>query len=220
MRRRRTVFDTVDLHYLRERRGAEVAGDAALLRAAERTRSSELAVMEQCDITVLVSAAEREQLQADAPRVRVELISNLHEVAGAGAAFEQRHDLVFVGGFRHPPNLDGMQWFIGEVFARIRARLPEVRLHRRGGPESLLALAAPTRRADARLRRDITPYMDGARIAIAPLRFGAGVKGKINPEHGPWPGRWSVPRAPWKACTCTRARMCWWPTTPKDSPMR
>ncbi|MBN5035575.1 glycosyltransferase [Stenotrophomonas maltophilia] len=179
----RTVFDTVDLHYLRERRGAEVAGDATLLRAAERTRSSELAVMEQCDITVLVSAAEREQLQSDAPQVRVELISNLHEVAGAGAVFEQRRDLVFVGGFRHPPNLDGMEWFIGEVFARIRARLPEVRLHCIGAaaPESLLALAA--RQPGVQMHgfvEDITPYMDGARIAIAPLRFGAGVKGKIN----------------------------------------
>lgn len=179
----RTVFDTVDLHYLRERRGAEVAGDASLLRAAERTRSSELAVMEQCDVTVLVSAAEREQLQADAPRVRVELISNLHEVAGAGAPYAQRHDLVFVGGFRHPPNLDAMEWFIGEVFAGIRAQLPQVRLHCIGAaaPESLLALAAGQPGVEMHgFVEDIVPYMDGARIAIAPLRFGAGVKGKIN----------------------------------------
>jgi len=140
-------------------------------------------VMQQCDITVLVSAAEREQLQADAPAVRVELISNLHDVAGAGKPFEQRHDLVFVGGFRHPPNLDAMEWFIGEVFASIRARLPEVRLHCIGAatPESLLALAA--RQPGVQMHgfvEDITPYMDGARISVAPLRFGAGVKGKIN----------------------------------------
>lgn len=179
----RTVFDTVDLHYLRERRGAEVAGDARLLRNAEHTRASELAVMGQCDITVLVSAAEREQLLADAPQVRVELISNLHDVAGAGAPFAQRHDLVFVGGFRHPPNLDAMEWFIAEVFPIIRARLPQVRLHCIGAnaPDALLARAAAQPGVEMHgFVEDIVPYMDGARIAIAPLRFGAGVKGKIN----------------------------------------
>jgi len=179
----RTVFDTVDLHYLRERRGAEVAGDAGLLRNAERTRASELAVMDRCDITVLVSAAEREQLQADAPQVRVELISNLHEVAGTGAPFAQRHDLVFVGGFRHAPNLDAMEWFIGDVFPRIRDALPQVRLHciGAGAPDTLLALAATQPGVVMHgFVEDIVPYMDGARIAIAPLRFGAGVKGKIN----------------------------------------
>ncbi|WP_369040558.1 glycosyltransferase [Stenotrophomonas maltophilia] len=179
----RTVFDTVDLHYLRERRGAQVAGDAGLLRNAEHTRASELAVMGQCDITVLVSAAEREQLLADAPQVRVELISNLHDVAGAGAPFAQRHDLVFVGGFRHPPNLDAMEWFIAEVFPIIRARLPQVRLHCIGAnaPDALLARAAAQPGVQMHgFVEDIVPYMDGARIAIAPLRFGAGVKGKIN----------------------------------------
>ena len=179
----RRVFDTVDLHYLRERRGAEVAGDAALLREAERTRSSELAVMQQCDVTVLVSAAEREQLRVDAPQVQVELISNLHDVAGAGAPFAQRQDLVFVGGFGHPPNLDAMQWFIGEVFPRIRAALPHIQLHciGAGAPESLLALAAA--QPGVRMHgfvEDIVPYMEQVRIAVAPLRFGAGVKGKIN----------------------------------------
>lgn len=181
--RARRVFDTVDLHYLRERRGAELAGDAARLRDAERTRHSELAVMQQCNITVLVSSAEREQLRQDAPQVRVELISNLHEVAGAGAPYGERHDLVFVGGFRHPPNLDAMQWFIGEVFPRIRQQLPRVQLHciGAGAPQSLLGLAAA--QPGVRMHGfvdDIAPYMEQMRIAVAPLRFGAGVKGKIN----------------------------------------
>ncbi|MFI8719496.1 glycosyltransferase [Stenotrophomonas sp. NPDC077464] len=179
----RRVFDTVDLHYLRERRGAELAGDAGLLRNAERTRVRELAVMAASDVTVLVSDAERTQLQVDAPGVHVELISNLHEVAGAGAPWSARRDLVFVGGFRHPPNVDAMQWFIGEVFARIRTQLPEVRFHCIGAdvPPALHALAA--RQPGVQIHGFVpvvTPYMDEVRIAVAPLRFGAGVKGKVN----------------------------------------
>lgn len=179
----RTVFDTVDLHYLRERRGAEVAGDAGLLRSAERTRASELAVMDATDVTVLVSAAEKEQLAADAPRVHVELISNLHEIAGHGADWAQRHNLVFVGGFLHLPNLDAMQWFIGEVFPLVRKQLPAVRFHCIGAdvPDSIRALAANQPGVTVHgYVPDVTPYMDGKRIAVAPLRFGAGVKGKIN----------------------------------------
>lgn len=179
----RTVFDTVDLHYLRERRGAELAGNAGLLRDAERTRARELAVMAATDVTVLVSAAEREQLRIDAPGVTVELISNLHEVAAGGEDWAHRHDLVFVGGFRHPPNVDAMQWFIGEVFARIRAQLPEVRFHCIGAdvPDALRALAATQPGVEIHgFVPVVTPYMDQVRIAVAPLRFGAGVKGKVN----------------------------------------
>ncbi|WP_314106294.1 glycosyltransferase [uncultured Stenotrophomonas sp.] len=179
----RRVFDTVDLHYLRERRGAELAGDAGLLRNAERTRARELAVMAGSDVTVLVSDAERAQLQVDAPAVRVELISNLHEVAGAGAPWSARRDLVFVGGFRHPPNVDAMQWFIGDVFARIRAQLPEVRFHCIGADVPPVVQALAARQPGVEIHGFVpvvTPYMDEVRIAVAPLRFGAGVKGKVN----------------------------------------
>ncbi len=179
----RTLFDTVDLHYLRERRGGELAGDANLLRAAERTRLRELEIMAATDVTLLVSAAEQAQLQADAPQIRTALLSNLHEVAGSGHPFAQRRDLVFVGGFRHPPNVDAVQWFISAIFPQVRAQLPDVIFHCIGAdmPEALKLLAAecPGVQLHGHVP-DLVPYMDTARIAVAPLRFGAGVKGKIN----------------------------------------
>ena len=176
------LFDTIDLHYLRERRAAELAGDPALLRAALRTRRQELALIGHSDVTLVVSEAERALLAVDAPQARVEVLSNLHEVAGPGLPFDERHDLVFAGGFRHPPNVDAVRWFIDEVFPRVRESLPGVRFHCIGGDVP----------ADIRLRgnrdgvvihghvADIAPYMRGCRISVAPLRFGAGVKGKVN----------------------------------------
>ncbi|AMU97687.1 glycosyltransferase [Xanthomonas citri] len=182
-RQARTLFDTVDLHYLRERRGAELAGDANLLRSAERTRVRELEIMAATDVTLLVSAAEQAQLRADAPHIRTALLSNLHEVAGSGHSFAQRRDLVFVGGFRHPPNVDAVQWFISEIFPQVRAQLPEVVFHCIGAdlPDALKLLAdeCPGVRLHGHVP-DLVPFMDSARIAVAPLRFGAGVKGKIN----------------------------------------
>ncbi|HEV8695508.1 MAG TPA: glycosyltransferase [Lysobacter sp.] len=176
------VFDTIDLHYLRERRGAEMAGDAALARAAEQTRALELDVIARSDVTLVVSEVERELLAQEAPKARVEILSNLHCVAGPGHPFEHRHDLVFVGGFRHPPNVDAVRWFATEVFPRIRMLLPEVRFHCIGGdvPAEIEALSAQPGIEVHGHVADITSYMDGARIAVAPLRYGAGVKGKVN----------------------------------------
>ena len=176
------VFDSVDLHYLREARGAEMAGDAALRASAARTRSSELKVIAQADTTLVVSVMERQLLAADAPGASIELLSNLHEVAGAGAAFSQRHDLVFVGGFRHPPNVDAVVWFAREAMPRILARLPEVIFHCIGSdpPEDIRALAELDGVAVHGHVPDLAPAMENMRIAVAPLRYGAGVKGKVN----------------------------------------
>ncbi|MFT3667431.1 MAG: glycosyltransferase [Pseudoxanthomonas sp.] len=178
----RIVFDTVDLHFLRETRGADVARDDALRRRAERTRERELALMRQADTTLVVSPAERDLLAPLLPHTQIEVLSNLHEVADGGAPFDQRLDLVFVGGFRHPPNVDAVLWFGREVFPRIRARLPEVRFHCIGAepPADVLALQDSPGIVVHGHVPELAPYMDGARVAVAPLRFGAGVKGKVN----------------------------------------
>ena len=178
----RIVFDSVDLHYLRELRGAEVAADESLRRAAMRTRARELAVVNAADVTLVVSEAERALLAQDAPGATVEVLSNLHEVAGAGMPWAERRDLVFVGGFRHPPNVDAVLWFAREVFPAIRARLPDAVFHCIGAhaPAEVQALAREPGVVVHGHVPDITPYMDGARLALAPLRYGAGVKGKVN----------------------------------------
>lgn len=176
------VFDTVDLHYLRERRGADVLGDASLLKGAERTRRSELALIERSDATVVVSEVERALLAQDAPGARVEVLSNLHELAGPGLPFEERRDLVFVGGFRHPPNVDAVLWFANEVWPMVHAAEPDMLFHCIGGdaPPAIEALAGrPGIRVHGHVP-DIAPFMAGARLSVAPLRYGAGVKGKVN----------------------------------------
>ena len=178
----RVVFDTVDLHYLREARGAELANDAALRRMALRTRALELDVIAKSDATLVVSDVERTLLATDAPDARVDVLSNLHQVAGAGHPFAHREDLVFVGGFRHPPNVDAVRWFVEAIFPSVRARLPKVRFHCIGShaPDAIRALGNVDGVIVHGHVPDIDPYMRGARIAIAPLRFGAGVKGKVN----------------------------------------
>lgn len=178
----RRLFDTVDLHHLREQRAAHLTGDVAALRAAARTCTHELAVMAQADATVVVSAEEQALLLQALPQARVEVLSNLHRLAPPGPGFPARRDLLFVGGFRHPPNVDAACWFATDVFPLIRARVPDMRLHCIGAdaPPAVAALAAIPGITVHGHVPDLQPWLDGCRVSVAPLRYGAGVKGKVN----------------------------------------
>ncbi len=184
----RIVFDSIDLHYLREERGAQVNGDAAVLRQAQATRERELDVVRNSDITVVVSATEKELLQQSVSGARIEVLSNIHRLSPAVAPLEPRSGVLFVGGFRHPPNADAVRWFITEIWPQVHAALPDAVFHCVGAdaPAEILALDnVPGVRLHGYVP-DLTPLLDACRLSVAPLRFGAGVKGKINQSmaHG------------------------------------
>lgn len=175
------LFDTVDLHFLRERRAAEHTDNAALARQAEASRQRELALIRACDASLVVSPVELDMLRAEVPEARVELLSNVHEVYGRKAGFASRSGLVFVGGFGHPPNEDAVRWLTGEIYPRIRASRPDIALHLIGDIPAAMRpqFAGAGVQIHGRIA-DLDPWMSGCRIALAPLRYGAGVKGKVN----------------------------------------
>ena len=122
----RVVFDTVDLHFLRQQREAEMTGSPAALRAVEKTRSEELSLVEDADATLVVSEYERKLLAELQPSAHISVVSNIHTLKSTGLPFDQREGLVFVGGFQHPPNLDAAEWLIDEILPELRRTLPEV----------------------------------------------------------------------------------------------
>ncbi|HET9048334.1 MAG TPA: glycosyltransferase [Chiayiivirga sp.] len=178
----RFAFDTVDLHYLREQRAAELAGSAELARTAEGTRKQELALIEASDVTLVVSPVEKELLAREAPMARVEILSNVHEVFGCRRGFDERKGIWFVGGYQHPPNVDAALWFAQDILPLVRAELPELEFHLVGSkaPNEVMALAELPGVRFHGFVNDIEPFLDGCRLAVAPLRYGAGVKGKVN----------------------------------------
>ena len=127
----------------------------------------------------------------EAPRAKVFVLSNIHEVHGSAKGFAQRRDLYFVGGYQHPPNIDAVEWFVNDIWPLIHARLPGVSFHVVGSkaPDSLRAMALE--HADQGVRfhgfvEDLDPSWTDCRLSVAPLRYGAGVKGKVNQSmsHG------------------------------------
>jgi GT2 family glycosyltransferase len=175
------IFDTVDLHYLREERMAELENSLPLRRAAAQTRRSELAVINAADATIVVSPVEKTVLERAAPEAKVHVISNVHELVGSQRPFADRKDIFFVGGYQHPPNIDAALWFVGRIWPLIRKELPKMEFHLIGSkaPEKIRTLDGNGVRFHGFVK-SLEPWLDGCRLAVAPIRYGAGIKGKVN----------------------------------------
>ncbi len=185
--RARIVFDTVDLQFRRLGSEATIRHDPRLRRIAERFKRQELQMIAKADVTLVVSEVEREVLAEDAPGADVRVVSNIHRIYGSAASFKERRDMVFVGGFAHPPNTDAVIYFCLDVWPKVLTELPNVRLYVIGSdPPPEVARLAGERVRIMGYVPDLCIYLDSCRISVAPLRFGAGVKGKINQSlaHG------------------------------------
>lgn len=175
------IFDTVDLHFLREERAAERSGNSALARQAEASRRQELALIEKADTTFVVSEYERDMLSRLMPDARVALLSNIHDVYGRETGFAGRRDLLFIGGYGHPPNADAMHWMAQDILPALRQLVPDARIWVAGDVPDAERRALSDAGLDMLGRvPDLAPLMNSVLASIAPLRFGAGVKGKVN----------------------------------------
>lgn len=175
------LFDTVDLHFLREGRAADLDGSAVLAHQAATSRRNELALIAHSDVSFVVSPHEKALLARLLPQAHVELLSNIHPVHGCWQPYAGRADLLFIGGYGHPPNSDAIRWIASEILPQLRQAIPGIRLHVFGDmPDAARrSLTTPGLELHGRVT-DLTPWMDSCLASLAPLRFGAGVKGKIN----------------------------------------
>ena len=177
----RIIFDTVDLHFLREESEASLTGDPEMRRKAEETQQLEYELIDQTDETWVVSSAEQQLLKKKWPDKSVQLVSNIVDVPGSKTPFSLRRDFLFIGGFQHTPNTDAVLFFLQGIYPLIKERLGDAKFYIIGdkAPPEIVALAND-RIIVAGLQRDVRPFFDSIKLSVAPLRFGAGVKGKIN----------------------------------------
>jgi glycosyltransferase involved in cell wall biosynthesis len=175
------IFDTVDLHFLRQTRQAALRDDARMKRLAAATKNAELKLIRESDITLVVSATEKTYLEQCIPEATVRVLSNIHHVPGSCAGFIERQGILFIGGFSHPPNTDAVSWFVEDIFPLVLSALPKVQVYVIGAdPPAHVRRLANDHIQILGYVPDVEPYLRGCRLSVAPLRFGAGVKGKIN----------------------------------------
>lgn len=182
------AYDTVDLHFLREMRQADLDDDDSLRGVARVTRELELALVRASDATVTVTDTERDILHSYVPDANVIVVPTIHPGGGEdGMRFAARRDLLFVGNFLHPPNIDAAFLLVNEVMPLLRARLPGTRLLLAGSYPSaeILGLASDDVEVLGWVP-DLGPLYDRVRVFVAPLRFGAGIRGKLceSMSHG------------------------------------
>jgi GT2 family glycosyltransferase len=176
------IFDTEDLHFVREQRRAELENDPALAELALQRKEQELAVAAKSDCTLVVSHYEKEVLLQEDPRLNVTVIPIPRDILGGQVSnFGTRENILFIGGFQHPPNVDAVLYFVREIFPLVKKQLPDIRFYIIGSkaPAEVLELAADPSIIVTGYVDDLTSYFNKCRLSVAPLRYGAGVKGKV-----------------------------------------
>ena len=177
----RIIYDTVDLHYLREQRQAALEKNPLMAQRAEQARVEELKLIREADATIVVSPVEQELLRLELPEANVHVVQLIIPEEPQGPSFESRRDILFIGSYKHPPNVEAVLYFTREVMPLLLMHIPDLRLRviGAGAPPEILALAGEHVEILG-FQKDITPHFHACRLMVAPLRFGAGIKGKLG----------------------------------------
>ena len=185
--RARVVYYGHDLHFrrMRDQAALQPEGDDRddLLRAAAAMEQRERTIWLRCDGVLYPSEDEATQVRALEPGVDARAITPYaYENFVDDATLQQREHLLFVAGFAHPPNVDAACWLVESVMPRVWAHRPDARLSLVGSNPTAQVLALAGERVE------VTGFVDDgelqrryaqARVAVVPLRYGAGVKSKV-----------------------------------------
>ena len=173
-----------DLHFLREQREYELTGDSSLLKSAEEWKQKELTLMQKADVSYYPSYVEVQEIQRLDASLFVRAIPAYLFDKAEPVTFDvtRRRGMMFIGGFVHRPNVDAVKWLAQELMPELRRRLPGVTVHILGSnpPEEVTALAGEDFHVEGFVTDEqLTEFYHSCRIAIVPLRYGAGIKGKV-----------------------------------------
>lgn len=178
----RIVYYGHDLHYRRLAAQAELEELARLHAASDALYQVESDLWQQVDTSVYFAQEEVDEIQARFPACDVRLVQPYCLEPAAHRPVVGLPLLIFVAGFGHPPNVDAAQWLVGEVMPLVWAEMPAVQLSLVGSKptDAVKALAGPRVEVtgwvtDERLAQLYASH----RVAVVPLRFGAGVKHKV-----------------------------------------
>lgn len=178
------ILDTVDLHHVRLEREAALTGNAIIQREAWKALREETAAILHADSVWVVTEEERVKILRDVCNdARVEVVPNIHRVEEKISGYSERNGIVFLGVYGHRPNVDAVRYFMGEVYPLLQDALPNFHLTIAGSNPPSEFLNYQNTIHNIR----VTGYVKDHRalllshlVGIAPLRYGAGMKGKIG----------------------------------------
>jgi len=182
------ILDTEDLQCLRHARyiahkaQREMSKNDLLSDLAKR----EIAAILRCDISLIISSFEMELLtttfKVDASLLHyLPFMVNLEKLPKTTKSFKERQHFMTIGNFRHAPNWD-MVLHLQEIWRLIRKQIPKAELHVYGSYPPPKATALHNPKIGLHIKgwaKSAFDVMEESRICLAPIRFGAGIKGKL-----------------------------------------
>lgn len=179
------IYFAHDLHHVRLKREYELTGDSKYLEEAENWKKIEMELFEKADVGHVVGSFEQEVIQkafTNKPIRNIPLYIYDEFPDNIEKDFSKREDIIFVGGFGHEPNVDAVLWFAKEVFPTILQKYPDVKWHIVGSKatKEIQNLASDNIILEGFVSdEDLAKLYNSCRMAVVPLRYGAGVKGKV-----------------------------------------
>lgn len=177
-------YNVADLHYLRLQREYEVTGDKNRLAESVKMREKELKLMHEADYTVTVSSEEAKIISREIGEKRTKLfpIFTFDKLDPEVRDYESAKDLMFVGNYQHRPNEDAVVWFVNEILPKVIKEVPDVRFNVIGSnvTKELQKLESKHVVIRGQVSDDeLRDQYHNVAVCVVPLRYGAGVKGKI-----------------------------------------
>ena len=188
----KVIYYGHDLHWLRESREYQITKDPKIREDAEYWKSIEFTLMSKAAVSYYPSYIERDAIHEIDPTINVkditayvfdEFKSDIQE------DFAKRNGLLFVGGFAHPPNADAVLWFATDIYPRIRQKMeaagqvpPEFIVVGSKVTDEIRALQQPGNGIIIKgfvSEEELSELYATCRVVVVPLRYGAGVKGKV-----------------------------------------
>jgi glycosyltransferase involved in cell wall biosynthesis len=181
----KTFYYGHDLHYLREIREYQITGNQELLSSSQKWREIESKLINDVDVVYYPSIIEVNELKNHFPNQVIKAIpAYIYYTFDMDplVSYNERNDLLFVGGFGHKPNIDAVLWFASEIFPRIVMEIPGVKWYIVGSnpPELIKKLNCENIIVTGFVSDpELESFYKNCKIVVVPLRYGAGVKGKV-----------------------------------------
>ncbi|MEZ8744840.1 glycosyltransferase [Vibrio sp. 10N.286.49.E1] len=182
------LLDTEDLQFLRNARHEAVKKETELTKAHlySDLAKREIAAILRCDLSLIISSYEMDLLKSEFnidPKLlhHLPFMVDLNTLPETTKSFEERKHFMTIGNFRHAPNWDAVLQ-LQKIWPKIRKQLPETELHIYGSYPPPKATALHNPKTGFHIKgwaKDAQEVMEQARVCVAPLRFGAGIKGKL-----------------------------------------
>jgi glycosyltransferase involved in cell wall biosynthesis len=173
-----------DLQFLREFREYHLTNDKLKLQSSKETEKIEFSIMNMVDFSYYPSQIEVDEIRKKSSSICVKTIPAylFENKQNKERNFENTKDIMFIGGFQHKPNIDGILWYVREIYPVLNERRPDINTYILGSnaPNEVLRLNSEKLIVKGFITDEqLLDYYRNCRLSIVPLRYGAGIKGKI-----------------------------------------